>query len=462
METRVGDDLAFMPATELAHGIRRREISPVELVRVFLERIERLDPRIGSYVTVTADRALAAARAAEHALMIGDADRLGPLHGIPISVKDLIPIAGVRTTFGSPAFEHYVPEMDSPDVGRVFRAGAILLGKTNTPELGLSMTTEDGLFPPTRNPWDVSRSAGGSSGGSSAALAARLCPLSLGSDAGGSVRVPAAACGVVGLKPSRGRIIPNPYSYAAIAGFASSGPMARSVDDVALLLDALSAPSAARTTTGAHTLGPLRVGWTAESEAAEVDHEVAEAIERAAILLAQLGHDVHEGAPAISDVFATFLTVVAAHTAMTPVHDPAKLGAHARAVWEEGKTLSATDYLRAEFAVLDLHRSVMEWYRRFDVLLCPTLPATAPLLGTLAGTEQKHWDQSREFGAFVYWVNMTGQPAISLPLAESADGLPIGVQLIGRPSADETLLMLARQLEEAMPWAGRVPGIARD
>ncbi len=234
MERSDVDELAFTPATELARRIREREISPVELTRHFLERIGRIDPQIGSYVTVTAERALDDARAAEAAVMSGETASFGPLHGLPVAIKDLSSTAGVRTTYGSRAFEQNVPPVSSPDVDRVFNAGAILLGKTNTPELGLGMTTENDIFPPTRNPWDLTRSAGGSSGGSGAALAAGLCPIAVGSDAGGSVRIPASACGVVGLKPSRGRVIPDPFNYAAIAGFATPGPMARTVDDVAL------------------------------------------------------------------------------------------------------------------------------------------------------------------------------------------------------------------------------------
>ena len=311
METYQGDELAFLPATELAQRMRRREISPVDLVTLFLERIERINPQIGAYVTITAERAMAEAEAAERELMSGDLDRLGPLHGIPIAVKDLTPTAGVRTTFGSLAFEHFVPEVDSPEIGRTFAAGAILLGKSNTPEFGLTMTAENDVFPPTCNPWDTSRIAGGSSGGSGAALAAHLCPIAQGTDAGGSIRIPAAACGVVGLKPSRGRIIPNPFSYAAIAGFATPGPMARTVDDVALLLGPMTAPMAAKTMSRPGVSDPLRIGWTVKCEGTTVDPEVVATVERVARLLSELGHEVQEDAPDLSNIYDPFLTIVA-------------------------------------------------------------------------------------------------------------------------------------------------------
>ncbi len=462
MQIPQGEELAFVSATELGRRIRAREVSPRDLVRVFLQRIERLNPQVGAYVTLTAERATAEAEAAERVLMTAEPDALGPLFGLPISIKDLSPTAGVRTTFGSPAFEHYVPEMDSPDVARLFEAGAIMLGKTNTPELGLSMSTEDGLFPPTLNPWDLSRSAGGSSGGAGAALAARLCPIATGSDAGGSIRIPAAACGVVGLKPSRGRVIPRPFDYAAIAGFASPGPMAHTVADLKLLLSVLTPPFVPVPPMLENLSAGLRIGWTTSSAMTQVDPEVAAATERVAGVMAELGHQVTESAPDVTGVYDAFLTIIQAHTAMMPIPEPDKLGAHARAMLESGRQHSANDYLKAEFTVLDLSRRVLEWSRSFDVLLCPTLPVTAPPLGSMGGTEEEIRQTLDRFGAFTYWVNATGQPAISLPLAQSSDGMPIGVQLIGRVGADDLLLAIAAQLEEALPWADRIPAIAFD
>ncbi|MGA7669637.1 MAG: amidase [Nitrolancea sp.] len=460
MQIPPGEELAFASATELAGRIRAREVSPRELVSLFLQRIERINPRIGAYVTLTGERAMAEAEAAERMLRVEESAQVGPLFGLPISIKDLSPTKGVRTTFGSPAFEHFVPEMDNPDVARLFQAGAIMLGKTNTPELGLSMSTEDGLFPPTHNPWDLSRSPGGSSGGAGAALAARLCSLATGSDAGGSIRIPAAACGVVGLKPSRGRVIPRPFDSAAIAGFASPGPMAHTVADVKLLLSVLTPPFMPIPPMREDPTAGLRVGWTTKSAVTQVDPEVAMATERVAQVLADLGHNVAEAAPDVSGVYDAFLTIIQAHTAVTPIPEPDKLGTHARAMIESGKRHSAIDYLQAEFTILDLSRRVMEWFRRFDILVCPTLPVTAPQLGSMGGTEEEIRQTLDRFGAFTYWVNTTGQPAISLPLGQSADGLPIGVQLVGRVGSDDLLLSVAEQLEVAMPWVDRIPAIA--
>ena len=462
MQIPQGEELAFVSATELGRRIRAREVSPRDLVRVFLQRIERLNPQVGAYVTLTAERATAEAEAAERVLMTAEPDALGPLFGLPISIKDLSPTAGVRTTFGSPAFEHYVPEMDSPDVARLFEAGAIMLGKTNTPELGLSMSTEDGLFPPTLNPWDLSRSAGGSSGGAGAALAARLCPIATGSDAGGSIRIPAAACGVVGLKPSRGRVIPRPFDYAAIAGFASPGPMAHTVADLKLLLSVLTPPFVPVPPMRENLSAGLRIGWTTSSAMTQVDPEVAAATERVAGVMAELGHQVTESAPDVTGVYDAFLTIIQAHTAMMPIPEPDKLGAHARAMIESGKT--AFGHRLSESRVHGVgpepsRAGVVSPFRRPAL---PTLPVTAPPLGSMGGTEEEIRQTLDRFGCFTYWVNATGQPAISLPLAQSSDGMPIGVQLIGRVGADDLLLAIAAQLEEALPWADRIPAIAFD
>ncbi len=238
-----GDGLTERTAGELAALIRSREASPVEVVEAFLARIEAVNPRLGAYVTVTAELALERAAEAEQRVMAGATDDLGPLHGVPVSIKELSDTAGVATTYASRAYAGHVPTADKEVVARLFRAGAVMLGKTNSPEFGLNATTEGGPFPPTRNPWDLSRSAGGSSGGAGAALAARLCPLAEGSDWGGSIRIPAAACGVAGLKPSRGRISAAPSAGEGWAGFATSGPMARTVTDFALALDVMAGPA---------------------------------------------------------------------------------------------------------------------------------------------------------------------------------------------------------------------------
>lgn len=464
----VTQELSDCTAVEIAALIRSRAVSPVEVTRVFLERIERLDPRLNAFVLVTAEQALARAREAEAEVMSGDGTALGPLHGVPIAIKDLANTAGVRTTFGSPAFADNVPTEDDEVVARLRRGGAVLLGKTNTPEFGLHGTTEEGLFGPTRNPWNRDHSPGGSSAAAAAALAARLCPLAEGSDGGGSIRGPAACCGVVGIKPARGRVPVAPTAGEAWAGLATSGPMARTVADCAHALDVMAGPALAdpyptplpdRSFASAvdEEVGPLRIAWTATHPTAAVAPEVATAVARAAEALRERGHRLVEGFPDTAGMWAPFLTIIDAHTAAIEVPDPTRLLPHARATYEAGQRLTAVEYLAAEKAMYQASRRVLTWFAEFDALLCPTLTRTAPRLGELAGAGMGVWDKLEGFIPFEFWVNMVGLPALSLPLAWSCENLPIGIQLVGRPLAERTIISLAAALERDFPWADRRP-----
>jgi Asp-tRNA(Asn)/Glu-tRNA(Gln) amidotransferase A subunit family amidase len=467
-EAHEGVHLTDLSATELAEGIRARRVSPVEVVEAFLGRIERINPTLNAYVTVTAERAIAAARDAERRLMTTSPEELGLLHGVPISIKDLSATAGVRTTYGSPAFADNVPDYDDEGVARVFRAGAIMLGKTNSPEFGLHGTTEEGLFGATRNPWNLDHIPGGSSGGAASALAARLCPLAEGSDGGGSIRGPAACCGVVGHKPSRGRIPPWPGAGEAWAGLATSGPMARTVADVALGMDVMAGPAVGdpyRTPNPAESyrsavgedVPKLRIALAATHPRYSVDPEVTAAVERAANALRDLGHEVTESFPDTSGMWEQFLTIINAHTAAMVVPDPEKLLPHARTTYVAGKRIPAWEYLATEREMHLAARRVLAWFESYDLLICPTLTRPAPRLGEMAGAGMEVWNKLEGFIPFEYWVNMCGLPGISLPLAVSSSGLPIGVQLIGRQLADRTVLSIAAQLESALPWGSRTP-----
>ncbi len=468
MTTPKSNDICDATATELVSMIRDRAVSPVEVTRAFLERIERVNPKINAYVTITADQAMALAGEAGRRVMTHAPSELPPLLGVPVSIKDLSRTAGVRTTFGSRAFADHIPDCDDEVVTRVLDAGAIMLGKTNTPEFGLHGTTEESLFGPTRNPWDLKRSAGGSSGGAAAALAARLCPLAEGSDGGGSIRGPAACCGIVGLKPARARVPVAPLVGEAWAGLATSGPMARSVADVTLGLDVMAGPALAdpyptalpdRSFSSALTDArqPRRVAWSASHPAFAVAPDVAEAVERAAQALRERGHDLVEAFPDTSGMWQPFLTIIDAHTAAIDVPNADLLMPHARAVFEAGGRLPAVDYLAAEQAMYRGSRRILAWFQDVDALLCPTLTRTAPLLGEMAGTGMEVWKKLEGFIPFEFWVNMAGLPAISLPLAWKDDGVPIGVQLVGRPLGDRTVRALAGELEEAFPWRDRTP-----
>lgn len=466
-----GDEIAALSALELAERIRKHELSPREVTQIYLERIERIDPEVHAYVLVTAERALAQAAEQEQTLLATPAELLPPLFGVPISIKDLTPTAGVRTTFGSRATLDFVPDYTAGHTSRLERAGTIMLGKTNTPELGLNATTEDSPFPPTSNPWNPEHSAGGSSGGAGAALAALLCPLAQGSDGGGSVRIPSAACGVVGLKPTRGRLSSAPFGGEGWGGLATAGPMARTVADVAVMLDVMAGPSpgdpytiAPPTQPFASALDaaprPLRIGWIARHPDAPVAADVAAAVERTAMTLANMGHQVEASAPELGGHWERFQCMVRAHVACDSHADAGLLGPNARSVYDAGQLIGLKEYLNAKAEMHQCTRDIAVWFEQYDVLLCPTLTSAPPPLGELTGAGPELWDKLHRYIAFTFWVNMTGQPAMSLPLAWSDDGLPIGVQIVGRQLEEATLLGLAGQLEEAMPWRGRVPAVA--
>jgi amidase len=470
------NELAFATATHQADLIRRREASPTELVRMYLERIERLDPVLNSYVTVDAEGALAAALEAEKTLD----DSSPPFHGVPISIKDLHDTAGLRTTSSTMAFRDHVPERDSTSVNKLRRAGFIFLGKTNVPELGSIGTTESGLNGVCRNPWDTSRSTGGSSGGAAAALAAGLCPISHGSDGAGSIRIPASCCGVFGLKPARGRVSIEPW--APLNGYATEGPLARSVEDAAALLDVLAghtpgdpfdAPPPVRPFAHESRLRPpvLRIAFTATTpNGLEVDPVCRAAAEGAALLLEALGHHVEAAAPDWSQdgLVETFLIVLQAGSGVfasendVSLLDPVNRDVHARA-----ERVSSATYMSALARLQRVARRIAPFFLEYDALVTPTLGLPPVPTGWYFDGEGGFFEQiAREEKYWRYvplWLglfNAAGNPAVSLPLAWTDDGLPIGVQIVGRPYDEATLIRLSAQLEEAQPWRHAIPPLA--
>ncbi len=456
------DGLAFLSATEQAELVRKREVSPLELVETYLERIERIDPELNAYVTVCADEALAAAG--------GDLPD-GPFRGVPLPIKDLTETAGIRTTFSSRAFADHVPDFDAAVVRRLREAGFIVLGKTNTPELGITAVTESELNGPCRNPWDTSRTAGGSSGGAAAAVAAGLAPAAHGSDGGGSIRIPASCCGLVGLKSARGRVSPAPYG--GLEGFSTSGPLTRTVLDAAAILDVIAgyepgdpywAPPPERPFAeecGADA-GRLRVGLTVSPPIdAPVAPDCVAAAEDAARLLVELGHEVEEVAPPWTDgrLFSLFMTVwqviPALHRVDLDLFEPMS-----RALAESARTVDSVDYVLATAQLRDFGRRLAAFMAGYDLLLTPTLAQPPVPVGALADDDP--WVSIRNAGrftAFTQVANITGLPAVSLPLFWSADGLPIGVQLIGKPAGETELLRVSRQVEQARPWRDRRPAV---
>jgi Asp-tRNA(Asn)/Glu-tRNA(Gln) amidotransferase A subunit family amidase len=467
----VSDELAFASALELAARVRAREVSPVELVQLYLERIERIDPQLNAYVTVDADGALAAARAAES--VASDA----PFRGVPLPVKDLHETAGLRTTYSTKALADNVPRHDAAVVRRLREAGFVLLGKTNTPELGTIGMTESELNGACRNPWDTTRTSGGSSGGAAAATAAGLCPAAHGSDGGGSIRNPSSCCGVVGVKPSRGRVSPAPYGSGAL-GLGTSGPIARTVRDAAALLDVMRgyetgdffvAPEPERPFLAEcdDVPGRLRVAVTTQPPVeVPVDDECAAAAASTADLLAELGHDVREATPPwqSDELLVDFVRIWQVGPAVAGIDDLSLLEPINRALAEDARVTSSPDLTVSIQRLQRMVREVLVFWDDVDVVVTPTLALPpVPVGWTFEDTDgDPHAAFARQilFTPYTPLVNVTGQPALSLPLHWSDAGLPIGVQLIGRPFAEATLLRVAAQLEQARPWADRRPPVS--
>lgn len=474
-----------LSALEQAAALGDGELSSRELVEHYLARIERLDGAVGAFVTVTAERARDAAVAADarRARARRDGEELPPLSGLPTALKDLTVTAGVVTSMGSATLRGWVPDIDDNIVGTMRAAGLISLGKTATPEFGLPCYTETDIGPPARTPWDTARSAGGSSGGAAAAVAAGLVPIAQGSDGGGSIRIPASVCGLVGLKPTRGRVSRGPID-GDVAGLSVIGPLARTVRDAAAFLDAVAGPRPGdpywapplppgRTFLAACDREPprLRIGRYLDSPIpADVDEPVRAAWEQASSLLESLGHDVVDTvAPIPPEIIPAFEVVWSVSAAAAPV-DPAQedlLRPLTRYLRDRGRSVSAVQYHQALGALTTAARRGIAESDRFDVVLTPTVAQLPRPIGyfTDGGDPAEDFERQKRFTPWTAMYNTTGQPAISLPLSSAVDPvagadapeLPVGVMLVGRPAGEAALLALAAQLERAQPWAHRWP-----
>lgn len=470
-------ELHELTALDAAAAVRRREVSPVELVEHALARIDRLDGQVGAFVTVTPDLARDQARAAERA--VADADdpaTLPPLLGVPTAIKDLNLTAGIVTKLGSRAFADFVPTVDDHVVTLLRAAGTISLGKTATPEFGLPCYTETDLGAPARTPWDTGRLAGGSSGGAGAAVASGFVPLAQGSDGGGSIRIPASVCGLVGLKTSRGRVSKGPLDVDS-SRLSVYGPLARTVRDAAAFLDAVAIPQPGdpdplpplppgETFLGwcERTPGPLRIGRYLDSPIApDVDPEVRGAWEQASRLLASLGHEVVDvTAPVPVEAVPAFEVVWAVTACGVPV-PPDRLELLrplTRYLRELGARVSGPEYAAAIGALNLFARRGIAASAHLDAVLTPTLAQLPQPVGWFAGDgiePAADFERQKQFTPYTAMYNMTGQPAVSLPLYQSTQQLPIGIMLVGRPGGDAPLLALAAQLEAALPWHDRRP-----
>jgi amidase len=465
-------DLMFRPAIELAGMVRAGEVSARELVEISLARIAELNPRLNAFVDVDAERALAAA----DEVSPGD-ER--PFAGVPIAIKNNRAVSGLRLTNGCSLMSEYVADHDHNVTRRLREAGFVVVGSTTLPEYGILPVSEARLFGPTRNPWDIERTPGGSSGGAAAAVAAGMVPVAHGNDGGGSIRIPAACCGLVGLKPARGRI-----SLAPVLGdspIEADGVLTRTVADTAAILDVLAgyqvgdatwapppaepfALAATRSPVSADGSGKLRIAATTLPPIADavIDPMCARAVSDAAELLRSLGHDVQEVDPPwqveglaemFGAVFCIYISLAIAASGMIAGREPTAQDVEPMswAIFSMVQKLNATQ----AFA-----RGLISFLEPYDALLTPALAERPLPLGTLdtdAPDPMSTFTRSGLFTPFTPVFNATGQPGISLPLYQGEDGLPLGVQIVGRPAGEAALLGLASQLEQAKPWAHRRP-----
>ena len=457
---RVNEDIYFLSALDLGDLLQKRELSAVELTEEFIKRIDELNPVIASYITPTPDVAREHAKAAEARLVAGEA--LSPFDGVPVSIKDLSLTAGIRTTLGSKAFEEFVPPINTYYVDRILNAGMVLLGKTNAPEFGCFPVGENLIAPPSRNPWNIERSTGGSSAGAAAAVSAGLCPIAEGSDGGGSIRIPSAANGVIGIKPSRGRVSHGPLLGETPMGLSTSGPIARSVSDAAAFLDLMSGPHPGDPAPAPppsepflkaveREAGKLRIGYFTKDVIGEASPEMKGVVEGFAKELAGMGHKVEEmSVDHVPNIQEPFLVVWRVSMAFLPISDLDLLDPCVRPLAEAGRKVTATEFLQAEGELtLWLRNFLAPIYETYDVVLAPILTDSPPPIGYIREDPETAIQRAVDWMHWCPTVNVSGMPAIALPVATGSDGMPIGVQLIGPRWSEEMLISLGAEIERA-------------
>jgi aspartyl-tRNA(Asn)/glutamyl-tRNA(Gln) amidotransferase subunit A len=466
--------IEWASANELAREVRARRLSPVEIADALLERIEAVNPRLNAFVHLDADRVRSRARELEAAVMRGDP--LGPLHGVPYSIKELTAVAGWPQTYGLAPLRGNVAPASAVIVQRLESAGGLLLGKTNTPEIGYYGSTDNQLFGPTRNPWNHERIAGGSSGGGAAAVASGLGPLAEGSDGAGSVRIPASCCGVFGMKPSLGRI-PHTLTLGRFSTNVHHGPLTRSVEDAALMMsvvegfhpcDPLSLPAS-----GIDWLGELqqdvrgwRVGWSADLGFAEVDPEIRQVCRDAVDAFVDLGCIVEESCPRWTDPEAAMWEglwvpgYAAAGDLLGAAAVEGSVDAELVELLREGAAQPALATARAEVLRMQMWDALVEWFGSHDLLVCPTLCVEPFEVGRFAPARFDGQSLRRRVLGWLLtypFSMMSAVPAVSVPCGLTAAGLPVGLQIVGRPRDDGGVLRAAANFERARPWRGLRP-----
>ena len=468
-------EMAFASATDVAELVRSKKVAVPELTELFYRRIAELNPKLNAYLALCPDQAMEQAKAAQDAVQQGNP--LGPLHGVPISVKDLEMTKGIPTTAGSLLFRDRTPDVDSVVVERVRQAGAIILGKTNTPEFGQSGTTDNKLGDACRNPWNVERTPGGSSGGAASALAAGLCTLAIGSDGGGSIRIPASFSGVFGIKPSQGRVPRyGGYGRPAANHLSQSGPMSRTVADTALLLQVLAGQDSRDPTSMRESLPDCmanlnsgvrgwRIAWSADLGYAAVDPEVVRVVGQAARVFEELGATVEEPTLVIEDPFPAFwdLFATATYTSYGHLMDEHRdeFTDYGLRSLDHGAEVTGSDLSRGLLRVDQLRRQMEDVFDGYDLLLTPTTAVPAfPIDQRPSVIGGRAVEPFWGYLPFTYPINMTGQTASSVPCGFSADGMPIGLHIIGPRGSEAKVLQASAAFEQARPWADKKPPVS--
>ena len=460
-------DLAFSSALEQAEAIRKGEISPLELTQLYLDRIHRLNPKLGSFVTIAAEGAIADARAKTEQLATeGDRCSLPPFFGVPTAIKDLNAVAGLPQMLGTPVLKDNISPYDDGIVAKMKAAGFTILGKTTIPELASFPYSEPPGFPPARNPWNLDYTPGGSSGGSAAAVAAGLCAVAQGSDGGGSIRTPASCCGIVGLKPARGRITHAPVGDFQ-NGIAIDGPLTRTIADAAALLDVMSGyvtgdpywlpdPEISFLNSLQKSPSSLRIGFAVEIAPLDrLSNTCRDAVLETAKRLQSLGHHVEEIQPDFTELSAPFTQIWQAGIASAglPLEALSPLNR-----WLVERVGTAGEYLQAVTKMQVVARQIVGMFAPYDAILFPVHTHSPIRIG-----EWAHLSAEETVTKIIQWVgpcpvaNATGLPAIALPATFDEKGLPIAIQLIGKPADEATILALAAQLERIHPWRDRRP-----
>ncbi|MBM4235000.1 MAG: amidase [Firmicutes bacterium] len=469
-------DFCYMPATVIADRVKTKKVSPTEVVKTFLERIDMINPLINAYCTVAEESALRAARELEE--KIKAKIPIGSLAGVPVSIKDVTLTKGIRTTFGSLLYKDYVPQIDSLVVERLKAAGAIIMGKTNTPEFAAGGSTYNDLFGPTRTPWNTAYNSGGSSGGSAAAVAAGLCALAEGNDLGGSLRIPASFCGIVGMRPSPGRIpfYPNDLYWDTMS---LEGPMARNVEDLALMFDVLAGPDRRSPVAlmpgeesfheslkmGLGSKCSFKVAWSDNLNLTPVDHEVLQVARRSIKTFEQLGCTVIEDCPDYSGLQETAAVLRGVRYAALYQDELEKpeflelVNPNVISNARQGLALSAAAIAKADQYRSRLWQQMLSFFERYDLIAVPTVPikpfpADTAYPTSINGQEMKSYI---DWIMLTYAFSVTGLPAISIPCGWTKEGFPVGLQLAGKPGGERELLIAAACFESRQSWHDRRP-----